>query len=65
MDVRYSVYSAKNDLPIIVYGTIPQCANAIGVKYETFKSYASRQRSGAKRAGKRKWIIVREKEDEN
>jgi hypothetical protein len=53
-DVRYSVYRVKDDMPVIIGGTILQCAKACGMTVASFKSSASRQRhnrpdSGAKR----------------
>ena len=61
MDVRYSVYGVKDDLPIIISGTIPQCAKALGLTIDSFYSQASKQRSGKYSAGsKRKYRIVRE-----
>ena len=61
MDVRYSVYSAKDDLPLIVGGTIPQCAKALGLTIDSFYSQASKQRHGRGHDGsKRKWKIIRD-----
>lgn len=65
MDVRYSVYSVKTDMPIVISGTIPQCAKALGMKIDTFYSQASKQRSGKYSAGsKRKYRLVREETDD-
>lgn len=61
MDVRYSVYRVKDDMPIVVSGTIPKCAKALGLTIDSFYSQASKQRSGKYSAGsKRKYRIVRE-----
>lgn len=60
IDVRYSVYSAKDDLPLIICGTIPQCARVLGLTVGSFNTQASRQRHGRKKGGSRKWHIVRE-----
>lgn len=60
IDVRYSVYSAKDGLPLIICGTIPQCARAIGLTVNSFNTQASRQRYGRKKGGNRKYRIVRE-----
>ena len=61
MDVRYSVYSAKDDLPLIISGTVPQCAKALGLTIGSFYSQASKQRHGRGHDGsKRKWKIIRD-----
>lgn len=64
MDVRYSVYSAKDDMPIIIAGTIPQCAKALGITYTAFVSQASRQRNGQPKSGISKHRIIRDCEDD-
>ena len=65
MDVRYSVYSVKTDMPIVISGRIPQCAKALGLTIDSFYSQASKQRSGKYSAGsKRKYRIVREEADD-
>lgn len=65
MDVMYSVYSAKDDLPIVIYGTIKECANALGITVASFKSCASRQRKGKPRSGITKYIIIREDDEDD
>lgn len=61
IDVRYSVYSAKDDLPLIISGTIPQCAKVLGLTINSFYSQASKQRYGRGKDGsKRKYRIVRD-----
>lgn len=62
-DVRYSVYSAKDGLPLVLSGTSVQCAKALGLTLPSFYSQASRQRTGNGTGGKRKYIIVREEDD--
>ena len=65
VDVRYSVYSVKDDLPLIVGGTIPQCAKALGLTIDSFYSQASKQRHGRGHDGsKRKWKIIRDDDTE-
>ncbi len=60
-DVRYSVYSVKDDLSLIISGTIPQCAKALGITINSFYSQASKQRYGRGKDGsKRKFRIVRD-----
>ena len=66
IDVRYTVYSVKDDLPLIVSGTIPQCAKVLGIAVSTFQSQASKQRHGRGHDGsKRKWRIVRDEQEES
>lgn len=65
MDVSYSVYSVKDDLPLIVSGTIPQCAKILGLTIDSFNSQASKQRHGRGKDGsKHKYRIVRDEEQE-
>ena len=64
IDVRYSIYDVRTDLPIVINATIPQCAKALGLTIGSFYSMASRQKNGRGRDGsKRKYRIVREEED--
>lgn len=60
-DVRYSVYSVKTDLPLIINGTVPQCARALGLSINSFYSQASKQRYGRGKDGsKHKYRIIRD-----
>lgn len=64
IDVRYSVYSVKDDMPLIISGTIPQCAKTLGLTISSFQTQASRQRHGRGKDGsKRKYRIVRDETD--
>lgn len=61
IDVRYSVYDVKTDLPIAINATIPQCAKALNLTVGSFQSMASRQKYNRRRNGsQRKYRIVRE-----
>lgn len=64
--VRYSVYNPKDDMPIIISGTIEECAKALGIKRASFDAEASRQRHGIRYKGSklRKRIIVRDEIDD-
>lgn len=44
-------------MPIVIAGTIEECAEALGIKKESFKQIASRQRHGLP-IGKRKRSII-------
>jgi len=60
---RYSVYDAKSDLPVIVYGTSTECAKAMGITRNSFFRYICRMKSGIRL---RKWLVYEdEKEDDN
>ena len=57
----YSVYNPKDDMPIIIGGTVKECAEACGVTVATFKSAASKQRHGKPCSGdKRHYKIFRD-----
>lgn len=60
--VRYSVYRVSDDMPIIINGTIKECARAVGITPETFRAYACRQAKGQKKGGQSKYEIVRDEE---
>lgn len=63
----YSVYNVKDDMPIIIAGTIAQCAAACGITVASFTAQASKQRNGVQNAGQtRKYVIIRDEpmEDE-
>lgn len=60
MDIRYSVYSVKDDMPIVIAGTVPKCAKMLGLTIDSFYTQASKQRKGKYSAGSKKYRIVRE-----
>lgn len=65
IDVRYSVYSAKDDMPLVICGTIPQCAKVLGLTIGSFYTQASKQRHRKGKDGsKRKYRIIREEKEE-
>lgn len=65
IDVRYSVYSVKDDMPLIIGGTIPQCARVLGLTVASFQTQASKQRHGKGKDGsKRKYRIFRDTPDQ-
>ena len=49
-------------MPIVIAGTIEECAEALGIKVKSFKEAASRQRNGSRPVGNRKrsFIIIRD-----
>lgn len=42
----YSVYDRKTDQPVIIHGTAPECAKAMGVTRNTFYHYVTRNNTG-------------------
>ena len=52
---RYIVYDNRTYLPVIVDETARNCARAMDVTVESFRSIASRQRHGK---GCKKWTIL-------
>ena len=66
IDVRYSVYRVKDDIPVIIAGTVQHCADACGITYASFKSAASRQRHGRPKNGsKRNYRIYRDEPEDD
>ena len=57
---KYSVYSAKTDLPVIIYPSSKECANAMGIRVNSFYRYICRMRGG--KFKQRKWLVY---EDED
>ena len=56
MDLRrYSVYHAKTDVPVMIYGTAQECADAMGITRETFYKHVQRMRGG--KIQLRKWAV--------
>ena len=57
---KYSVYSAKTDLPVIIYASSKECAKAMGIRVNSFYRFVCRMRSGKYK--QRKWLVY---EDED
>lgn len=45
---RFSVYKRKDEMPVILYATAEECAEAMGCTRATFFSYLSRFKKGYK-----------------
>lgn len=43
---RFSVYLRDGEMPLIIYATAKECAEAMGCKVSTFFTYLSRFRKG-------------------
>ena len=52
---RYSVYHQKTEQPLIIYATARQCADAMGIKRNSFYRYIVRMRGG--KIQLRKWAV--------
>ena len=59
----YSVYNRKTDEPVYIHGTARECAEAMGVKVNTFYNYVHRNKTGKLYC--KYEIIVDDKEDED
>ena len=42
--LHYSVYESGTDRPIYIYGTAVECAAALGITVETFRTYVMLKR---------------------
>lgn len=61
---RFSIYRRDDEMPVILYATANECAEAIGCTRATFFTYLSRFRKG-KRYPKNYLIYEDELEDED
>ena len=53
---RYTVYNNRTDMPVIVCGTVEECAKAMGISKEHFYS----RRSHSNKGDETKWTIIDE-----
>lgn len=58
---RYTVYNNYTDYPVVVFGTVKECAEAMGITPKSF--YAIRSKSN--RGIDKKWTVIDEKEDDD
>ena len=56
---RYSVYSRRTDLPVIIGGTARECSDAMKIQYSSFHGIYTKLKNGNKKAS-RKWEIFRD-----
>lgn len=59
---RYSVYDAKTDMPIVIYGTARECAEAMGITLNSFHRCVMRTRQGKHKI--RKWAVYEDEVEE-
>ena len=59
---KYSVYDRKTDLPIIVYKSAQECAEILGIEYQSFRMIYHRQQAGQP---SNKWEIFVDEEDDD
>jgi hypothetical protein len=43
---KYSVYDRETDLPIVIYKSAQECAEALGMEYQSFRTAYARQKAG-------------------
>ena len=58
---KFSVYHKKTEMPLILYATSYECAEAMGITHNSFYRYLCRIREGKIKI--RKWLIYRDEED--
>ena len=59
---RYSVYHTKTEMPLVIYGTAKECAEAMGVTLNSFYRYIMRIREGKIKI--RKWLVYEDEVEE-
>ena len=59
---RYSVYHTKTEMPLVIYRTAKECAEAMGITLHSFYRYLTRIRQGKIKI--RKWLIYEDELDE-
>ena len=57
---KYSVYSAKDEMPVLIYASAKECAEFMGITENAFFRFICRMRSGKYK--QRKWLVY---EDED
>lgn len=60
---RYSVYNKKTDAPIVIYGTSKECANAMGIRLNSFYKHIVRMRKG--KTNTTKWLVFEDEKEED
>lgn len=58
---RYSVYDTRTDMPILIWGTAAQCAAAMRVSLQSFRTYCSLAKKGK---GRQKYEIIKHDKSE-
>lgn len=61
-DHRYSVYDRKTEMPVMIYATSKECAEAMGVTLHTFYRYIHWERTGKGHQGK--WAVFEDEVDD-
>ena len=60
---HYSVYESGTDRPICIHGTAVECAAALGVAVETFRTYIAKKRKNHPQAPEWFQIYFDEEDD--
>lgn len=58
---RYTVYNNYTDYPVIVCGTVKECAEVMGIMPNNFYSIRCKSNKGIDK----KWTIIDEKDDDD
>ena len=59
---RYSVYHKGTDMPLVIYATAKECAEAMGIRLNSFYRYIVRMRGG--KIQLRKWAVYEDESEE-
>lgn len=62
MPNTYSVYNRSTDMPVIIGGTAKECAAAMGLTVDSFRTIYTKTKNG--RLVSHKWEIFRDEEYE-
>ena len=60
---HYSVYEGEDEIPLVIYGTVKECASAMGVKPHTIYEYACRMKRNKFKL--KRWLVCLDEEEEN
>ena len=60
---RYSVYKGKDEVPLVIYGTSRECAEAMGIKLRSFYEYISKIKNGTLKS--QRWLVYEDEVDED
>lgn len=61
----YSVYSRRDDMPIIIHGTSRECAEALGITVNAFYRMVSRTRNRKPDASRRYFVYIDDDEEDD
>ena len=59
---HYSVYDVNTELPLVIYGTANECAEAMGITLNSFWRHLMRIRGG--KLKQRKWVVYEDETED-